>query len=162
MASAQQLIEQAETVVPTGTTVLAAGVFAVHDDHLANALGALSGSAVADELFDNAAAEGVGAAAGLHAAREAHAVKQGVSLRMLVVVTPNQISLYRLGATGETPGDELMSFDRTSCKVELGKFGAAEHLELSDGDKDIKLTGGIGMLSAYKEGNKRVVEELDR
>lgn len=123
MANAQQLIDHARSVTPAGEEVLAAGVFAVQDDHLANAVGALGGSAVADDLFDNAAAEGA-------------------------------------GATGETPGEELMSIHRASCQIHLEKFGAAEHLELHEDDKDMKLTGGIGLLSAYKDGNKRVIQEL--
>ena len=162
MANAQELIDHARSVTPAGEDVLAAGVFAVQDDHLANALGALGGSAVADDLFDNAAAEGVGAAAGVHAAREAHAAKQGVSLRMLLAVTPEHIRLYRLGATGEAPGEELISFTRANCEVHLDKFGASEHLDLSEGDKELKLTGGIGFLSAYKDGNKKVIAELGK
>jgi len=162
MASAQQLIDEAQRVAPAGEEVLAAGVFAVQDDHIANAVGALGGSAVADELLDNSVAEGLGAAAGVRAAREAHAGGEGVSLRMLLAVTGSAIRLYRLGATGETPGEELLSFDRSSCEVELGKFGAAEHIVLRQGDKEMKLTGGIGLLATYKDGNRRVVTELSR
>lgn len=160
MANAQQLIDHARSVTPEGEEVFAAGVFAVQDDHLANAVGALGGSAVADDLFDNAVAGGIGAAAGVHAARETHAANQGVSLRMLVAITRDHIRLYRLGVTGETPGEELMSFHRASCQVHLEKFGAAEHLELHEDDKQTKLTGGIGLLSAYKDANKRVIQEL--
>ena len=160
MPNAQELIDLAERVAPAGEEVLAAGVFAVQDDHIANALGALGGSAVADELLDNPVAEGAGAAAGIHAARAAHAASEVVSLRMLVAVTQSAIRLYRLGTTGETPGAELMAFDRASCEVELGKFGAAEHITLRAGDNAIALTGGIGLLATYKDGNKRVVAEL--
>ena len=160
MANAQQLIDIAQRVTPAGEQVLAAGVFAVQDDHLANALGSIGGSAAADELFDNAVAEGVGAAAGVHAAREAHAAAEGVSLRMLLAVTAGHIRLYRLGVAGETPGEELVSFDRQSCTVELHKFGASERIDLSQGEKSIKLTGGIGLLATYKDGNKKVVAAL--
>lgn len=162
MANAQQLTDHARSVTPAGEEVLAAGVFAVQDDYVATALAAIGGSAAAGELLDNSVAEGLGAAAGVRAAREAHAAGHGVSLRMLLAVTPSAIRLYRLGATGETPGDELLAFDRSSCDVSLGKFGAAEHLELREGDKEMKLTGGVGLLAAYKEGNKKVVEELSR
>ncbi len=160
MASAQQLIDHARSVTPAGEDVLAAGVFAVQDDYVATALAAIGGSAVADELFDNAVTDGVGAAAGVRAAREAHAAGQGVSLRMLLAVTPTHIRLYRLGATGENPGEELMAFTRDSCEVDLSKFGASEHLDLRQGDKEMKLTGGVGLLAAYKDGNKKVVAEL--
>lgn len=160
MANAQQLIDHARRVTPAGEEVLAAGVFAVQDDYVANALAALGGSAVADDLFDSPVAEGVGAAAGIRAAREAHAAGQGVSLRMLLAVTPDHIRLYRLGTTGETPGEELMSFTRANCEVQLDKFGASEHLDLREGDKEMKLTGGVGLLAAYKDGNKKVVKEL--
>jgi len=162
MANAQQLIDIAQRVTPAGEQVLAAGVIAVQDDHLANALGSIGGSAAADELFDNAVAEGVGAAAGIRAAREAHAAGQGVSLRMLLAVTADRIRLYRLGAAGEHPGEELIAFDRSSCEVDLSKFGASEHLDLRQGDKEIQLTGGIGLLATYKDGNKKVVQELSR
>lgn len=160
MPSAQQLIDEAQRVAPAGEEVLAAGVFAIQDDHIANTLGALGGSAVADELLDNSVAEGIGAAAGVRAARESHAAGEGVSLRMLLAVTGSAIRLYRLGASGETPGEELMAFDRSTCEVELGKFGAAEHIDLRQDDKEMKLTGGVGFLSAYKDGNKNVVAAL--
>lgn len=162
MANAQDLIERAETVVPPGTTVLAAGVFAVRDDHISNALAALGGSAVADALFDNAAAEGIGAAAGVRAAREANASRQGVSLRMLVVATPESILLFQLPAAGETPGEQLLTFTRSSTTVTISHFGASAHLDLLDGDKQLNLTGGVGLLAAYKDGNKKVLTELAR
>jgi len=162
MASAQQLIDHARSVTPAGEDVLAAGVFAVQDDYVATAFAAIGGSAVADELFDNAVTDGVGAAAGVRAAREAHAAGQGVSLRMLLAVTPTHIRLYRLGAMGENPGEELMAFTRDSCKVDLSKFGASEHLDLRQGDKEMKLTGGVGLLATYKDANKNVVQELSK
>ena len=161
MSSAQQLIDQARSVTPAGEDVLAAGVFAIRDDHIANAVGAIGGSAIADELIDNPLAEGAGAAAGIRAAREAHAAGEGVSLRMLVAVTDAHIRLFRLGATGETPGEELMCFNRSTCSVDVSKFGASEHIDLRDGDTEMNLTGGVGFLSAYKDGNKKVASELD-
>ena len=160
MASAQQLIDQAQSVTPAGEEVLAAGVFAIQDDFVANAIGAIGGSAIAGELIDNPLAEGAGAAAGIRAAREGHAATEGVSLRMLVAVTNSHIRLFRLSAMGETPGEELMNFDRSTCTIDLSKFGASEHIELGEGDKQMKLTGGIGLLSTYKDGNKKVVAEL--
>jgi len=162
MSNAQHLIDQARSVAPAGEEILAAGVFAIQDDYVATALAAIGGSAAAGELLDNSVAEGLGAAAGIRAAREAHAASEGVSLRMLLAVTDSAIHLYRLRATGETPGEELMSFNRSSCEVTLGKFGAAEHIDLRDGDKEMKLTGGLGLLSTYKDGNKLVVAELSR
>jgi hypothetical protein len=162
MANAQQLIDHARSVTPAEEHVLAAGVFAVQDDYVATALAAMGGSAVAGDILDNSVAEGVGAAAGVRAAREAHAAGQGVSLRMLLAVTPSHIRLYRLGATGEDPGEELVAFDRASCEVDLSKFGASEHLDLRQGDKEINLTGGVGLLATYKDGNKRVVQELSK
>ncbi len=160
MANAQQLIEYARSVTPADEDILAAGVFAVQDDYIATALAAIGGSAAAGELLDSSLSEGLGAAAGVHAAREAHAAGQGVSVRMLLAVTPTHIRLFRLGTTGETPGEELMAFDRSACQITLGKFGAAEHVELREGAKEMKLTGGIGLLATYKDGNKKVVEQL--
>lgn len=160
MANAQQLIEYARGVTPAGEDILAAGVFAVQDDFIATALAAIGGSAAVGELLDNSLAEGVGAAAGVRAARQAHAAGQGVSLRMLLAITPTHIRLFRLGATGETPGEELMVFDRSACQITLGKFGAAEHVELREGTKEMKLTGGVGLLATYKDGNKKVIEQL--
>lgn len=162
MPNAQHLIDRAQSVTPAGEEVLAAGVFAVQDDYVATALAAIGGSAVAGDIVDNSLAEGVGAAAGVRAAREAHASGQGVSLRMLLAVTADHIRLYRLGATGEDPGEELLSFRRDSCTVDLSKFGASEHIDLSEGDKEMKITGGIGLLAAYKDGNKKVVQELSK
>lgn len=146
--------------MPPGTTVLAAGVFAVQDDHIANALAALGGSAVADTLFDNPAAEGIGAAAGVRAAREANASRQGVSLRMLVVVTPESILLFELTAAGDTPGRQLLALTRSTTTVTISHFGASAHLDLLDGDKHLNLTGGVGLLATYKDGNKKVLTEL--
>lgn len=160
MTNAQELIELATTVVPDGTTVVAAGVFAVQDDHLANALAAIAGSAATDAVFDNAAADGIGAAAGIRAAREANAARQGVSLRMLVVVTPEAILLFRLPPVGETPGEQLVEFVRSTTTVTVSHFGANVHLDLVDGGKEMNLTGGVGLLATYKDGNKKVVTEL--
>jgi len=160
MSSAQQLIDQARSVTPAGEDVLAAGVFAIQDDFVANAIGSIGGSAIADELIDDSFAEGVGATAGIRAAREAHAAGEGVSLRMLVAVTDSHIRIFRLSAVGETPGEELMNFDRATCSVDVSKFGASEHIDLRDGDKEMKLTGGVGFLSAYRDGNKKVASAL--
>lgn len=160
MSGARQLIDQALSVTPAGEEVLAAGVFAVQDDYLGTALAAIGGSAAAGELVDNSLAEGIGAAAGIRAAREAHAASEGVSLRMLVAVTPTHIRLFRLDATGETPREELMHFDRSSCEVDVSKFGASEHIDLRQEGREMKLTGGVGFLSAYKDANKAVAREL--
>ena len=53
-----------------------------------------------------------------------------------------------------------MNFDRSTCSVDVSKFGASEHIDLRDGNKEMKLTGGVGFLSAYKDGNKEVASVL--
>jgi hypothetical protein len=97
----------------------------------------------------------------MHAARDLNAKSHGVTLRMLLVVTPRQIHVLDW-QTGSGPTRLLRSFDRGSTIVEVKKFGLSRRLHLQDrisGDS-LALTGSASALSAEAKGDKAVLSAL--
>jgi hypothetical protein len=151
------LTAKANSVLGASEPFVAVGIFGLQDNYLALAAGGSFGNAVAGGVIGGA----IGNAAGMQLGRELNAQAKGVSVRMLVAVTPTRIHVLDW-VTGSGPTRELRSFDRANTDVEVKKFGLSRHLHLHDrrtGD-ELKLTGSTSALSAEARGDKAVFAAL--
>ena len=155
------LITKASAIVGTEQRVIAAGIFGLKDDYVAVGLGTVAGASVTDVLLDNPLAGAVGGAAGMHATRSALAASQGLTVRMLVAVTPERIRLLDW-ETGSGPTRELVSFTRASTEVKISKFGLSRHVELHDpaSGRSLTLSGSTAPFASESKGDKAVLREL--
>ncbi len=157
MNDPEALRAKAAVVLGDTESILAAGIFGMQNNYLALTVGGVVGGAVGG----GGATGVVGNAAGMHAARDLNAKSQGVTLRMLIVVTPDHIHVLDW-QTGSGPTRLMRSFDRVNTAVEIKKFGLSRRLQLQDrisGDS-IALTGSASALSAEAKGDKAVLAAL--
>ena len=161
MNDSNDLIRKASAIVGTEQQVIAAGIFGLKDDYMAVGLGTIAGASVSDVVLDNPLAGAVGGAAGMHAARTALAASKGLTVRMMVAITPEHI-LVLDWVTGSGPTKELVSFNRSSTKVKISKFGLSRHIELHDSDsgKSLTLSGSTAPFASESKGDKAVLKEL--
>jgi hypothetical protein len=145
--------------------VLAAGIFGLQDNYGAITLGGIVGSTAADAAADvvgaagSPLATGIGAAAGIHGAREANAAAQGLTVRMLVAVT--EIEIVVMEWHDDAPGRTLATFDRATSHVTVTKFGASRRVTLATpAGQELHLTGSTGFLSSEAAADKTVLALL--
>lgn len=162
MENEAELVASAQQVLGDNQTVIAAGIFGLQDNYAAIMVGGLAAGAIADELPGGALTEGAAAGAAIHVTRQVVAESKGVTVRMLVAVTDQQIVLFALNSTGSTPQRELMRFNRATTECEISKFGASRHLKLTDkaAGQEIGLTGSAAFFSSYAEGAKAVLAAI--
>lgn len=156
-----ELIGKAKAVLGSEVVVLAAGIFGLKDDYLANGLATAGGAVAADTLLDNPIAGAVGGAATLHAARSSRASSKGLTVQMLLVVTSETV-LVLDWVLGSGPTTELMRFDRSRTEVSITKFGLSRHLTLDDPTtgRSLALTGSTAPFSSAAKGDKAVLSVL--
>ncbi len=156
-----ELIAKATAILGADQPVLAAGIFGLKDDYVAVGLGTAAGASLADVVLDNPIASGVGGAAGMHATRSAIAASQGLTVRMLVAITAEQIRVLDW-ATGSGPTKELLAFDRSSTDVKVTKFGLSRHVALHDSTtgQAVCLSGSTAPFASESKGDKAVLEVL--
>ena len=161
MHDPNDLIGKASAIVGDGQQIVAAGIFGLKDDYVAVGLGTVAGASVGDVLLDSSLAGAVGGAAGMHATRSALAASRGLTVRMLVAVTPEHIRVLDWD-TGSGPTKELVSFHRSSTEVKVSKFGLSRHLELHDSDsgRSLTLSGSTAPFASESMGDKAVLKEL--
>ncbi|MBF6558282.1 MAG: hypothetical protein IVW52_19450 [Acidimicrobiales bacterium] len=161
MNDPSELIGKASAIVGTEQPVIAAGIFGLKDDYLAVGLGTAAGASLGDAILDNPLASGVGGAAAMHATRSALAASNGLTVRMLVAVTPELIRVLDW-ETGSGPTTELLSFDRSSTDVKINKFGLSRHVELHDSatGQSLALSGSTAPFVSESKGDKAVLKEL--
>ena len=160
MNAEQELLSKAEAVLGDREEILAAGIFG-HQDSAATAMAAMAGAAAGGAVLDNPVTAGVGAAASVHATRAALAASNGVTVRMLVAVTPSRIHLLDW-TTGSGPTKELVSFDRSSTDVRVARFGLSRRVSLQDtrSERSIGLTGTTAFFSSEAKGDRAVLRTL--
>ncbi len=157
MNDPEALRAKAALVLGGAETILAAGIFGMQDNYLALTAGGVVGGTVGG----SGATGVIGNVAGMHVARDLNAQSHGVTLRMLLAVTPTQIHILDW-QTGSGPTRLLRSFERSSTTVEVKKFGLSRRLHLQDrisGDS-LALTGSASALSAEAKGDKAVLAAL--
>lgn len=163
MVHEADLVQKAQQALGDDHHVLAAGVFGLQDNYGAIMVGGLAGGAIAQELPGGSVTDAATAAASVYVTRQVMADAKGVSVRMLVAVTDAAIVLFALDSVGTTPHREVMRFGRATTTCKESKFGASRHLTLNDSatGQEIGLTGSAAFFSAYAEGDKAVLAELD-
>jgi hypothetical protein len=161
MNDTNDLIGKATIIIGTEQPIIAAGIFGLKDDCAAVGLGTAAGASLGDAIADNPLASAVGGVAAMHATRSALAASQGLTVRMLVVVTPERILLLDW-ETGSGPTKELLSFDRSSTVVKITKFGLSRHVELRDSatGQSLALSGSTAPFASESKGDKAVLKEL--
>lgn len=158
----QEVLRQAVRGVDPGTAdaAIALGVFGLQDNYAGIAAAGLVTGAAAEEIVPDGGPvlDGVAAAAGVHAAREVNAQRKGVTVQMLLAVTPDRIVLfdYVQGAVSRT----IHSFDRMNAQVDVQRFGLSRRVQLRDADFEIGLTGSTAIYSSAAAGDKLVLEQL--
>ena len=135
---------------------------AAPDNYAAVTAGGMAGSVIADAAAPEAGAlaDGVGAAAGIHAAREANAASQGLAVRMALAVTAD--GYHVLDWTGGACTKEFVRFARATAQVTITKFGLSRTVRLTDhaAGTDMSLTGSTSFLSGEAAGDKIVLALL--
>ncbi len=152
---------KATAVLGPDEPLLAAGIFALQDGYLALAAGATIGSEVTSLAGGGALLGGVGAAAGMHVARDARAASQGLTERMLVAVSAEHIHILDW-VTGSGPTRVLRTYVRASTDITMKRFGLSRHVTLHDraSDHSLKLSGTTARISAEAGGDKAVLAVL--
>jgi len=155
------LTATAQDLIGTDEQVTAAGVFGLQDNYAAiTAAGAVESVAMPNSA--GPALEGVGAAVGVEAARQANAAAKGVTVRMLVAVTDASIHVFAMSPLGGQVERQLMTFPRATTDVEVKKFGLSRHLNLTEqgSGQELHLTGSTAPFSPEAKGDKAVLAAL--
>jgi hypothetical protein len=155
------LRQAVRTVDPaTADAAVALGVFGLEDNYVGITAGAVVAGAAADAVVPDGGpvVDGVAAVAGMHVAREVNAQRQGVTVQMLVTVTPDRVVLFDY--QGGTVTRTVHAFDRATMTVEVKRFGLSRRVHLQDGEFEIGLTGSTAFYSSASAGDKHVLAEL--
>ena len=158
----QELKQEAAQIIGTGEEILVAGIFGLQDDYAKIAIaGVVSGAAAAALDVGGPLAHGALAGATLHAERSVAAADKGVTVRMLVAVTPTTIHVLDRTELGKTTR-ELMRFDRATTTVQVTRFGLSRQLNLADdaADQRLGLTGSTAFFSPEAAGDKLILHLL--
>ncbi|MCD9624509.1 hypothetical protein [Rhabdothermincola salaria] len=123
---------------PGDDEVLAAGVFGLQDLMWAQVGGGTVG-ALGGDLVAGTAGMAVGAALGGYAAKLAACKAEGITLQLLVAVTPSTIHVLNRDPDGELE-PVVASFPRSSTEVQITKFGLSRLVRLHDRDSDVAMT----------------------
>lgn len=163
MSHPEQLIAAAQQYLGDAQTVLGAGVFGLQDDYAAiTVAGAATGLALDAMDSNDPVASALTAGLTVHATRDAVARSKGLSVRMLVAVTDEQIHIMDYPESGH-PSVEYMVFERNTAVVQITKFGASRHLNLAEPStgQQLGLTGSTAFFSSVAAGDKMVLHLLD-
>lgn len=159
--SEEDLIAEAVGILGDSEPVLAAGHFGLANLVVAQMAG-LSGAGMATSLLDaSPITDGVIGGLGAFAATKAAAEAQGVTMKLLVAVTADNIHVLNRD-TGGRLTSQVTSFPRAEVDIEISKMGLSRFLELTDrttGNK-IKLHGSVSRISAQSKGDKVVLDLL--
>ncbi|MEV7694823.1 hypothetical protein AB0N73_15960 [Microbacterium sp. NPDC089189] len=154
----KELIAEAATLLGDGEDVLAAGHFGLADLARAQVLGGTVG-AVADPAADPLA-QAVAAGAGGFTAVRLAAEEAGVTVKLVVVVTPTRIHVLNRDTDGRL-ATRVASFERDTVDIRVEKLGASRYLTLTDeAGEELRLHGSVGFLSAQAPGDKAVLDLL--
>ena len=157
-----ELIKDAAEVIGGDEEILAAAIFGLQDDYGKIFVAGVATAATTDALgVDGSMAHAAAAGATVHEARRLNAEDKGVTVRMLVAVTPSSIHVLDRTELGKT-SRELMKFERKTTTVQITKFGLSRKLNLADeaDDKRIDLTGSTAVFSPEAAGDKLVLHLL--
>ncbi len=164
MTKPAEMIATASAALGGNEEVLAAGIFGLQDNYAALAVAGVATGVAMDlaAVPENPAADALKAAVTAHVTRTIIAESKGMSVRMLVAVTPHQIHVWKWSLAGI--GDKITDFNRELTVIQITKFGLSRHLNLLDSTKTnpLQLTGTTAFFSSESAGDKSVLELLSR
>jgi len=158
--SEADLIAEARAILGTDEEILGAGYFGLANLREAQVIGgtagALATTAAADDLTP-----GIGTLAGSMLAVKASAEEQGVTVKLLVAVTPDTIHVLNQDTGGRLRA-EVASFRRDHVTIHIAKVGLSRILTLTDPATGaaIELHGAVSWLAAQSTGDKVVLQLL--
>ncbi len=141
-----------------GETIEAAGIFGLQDLIWAQIAGGTAGAAVGGP---DAHTEGVGAAAGGRLAKDEAARALGLTVQLLVVVTPDHIVVANWEAGGRA-GREVMRLGRGAAKVEVERMGLARIVTLGDPEsgREMRLSATVAPFRPQSGPDRHVLSVL--
>ncbi len=164
MTKPAEMIATASAALGGNEEVLAAGIFGLQDNYAAITVAGVATGVAMDSVAvpDNPAADALKAAVTVHVTRTIIAESKGLSVRMLVAVTPHQIHVWKWSHEGI--GDKITDFNRELTVIQITKFGLSRHLNLLDSTRTnpLQLTGTTAFFSSESAGDKSVLDLLSR
>ena len=158
-SSEADLIAEARSILGADEEILGAGYFG-----LANLRDAMVAGGTAGGLAVTIGSDlnpGIGTLAGSLLAVRASAEEQGVTVKLLVAITPDTIHVLNQDTDGRLR-TEVVSFRRDHVTVDIQKVGLSRRLTLTDPDSgvSIELHGSVSWLAAQSTGDKVVLALL--
>ncbi len=155
------LVSRAQALLGSDQLILSAEIFGLKDTFATEAFASLAGAQTGTLLVTRPESSPSGKAVAVHATRHAAAERRGLSLRMLVVVTPAEIHILDWSADSG-PTRILMSFDRATTEVAVHRLGLHRRVTLHDRTtgRVIPLIGTRGRRGAAAHGGRSVLAAL--
>lgn len=160
--SEEDIVAEARGSLGDQTDIVAAGYFGLANLVVAQIAGGTAGGLAGDTAGGGAAlGAAVGVGLGGLAAVKASAEAQGVTMKMIVAITPDEIHLLNRETGGRLRSD-VTSFRRDSVDIHIAKFGLSRILTLTDrvSGHSVELHGTVSWLSSQAKGDKVVLDLL--
>ncbi|CAH0239399.1 hypothetical protein [Microbacterium sp. Bi128] len=160
--SEEDIAAEARGILGEQTDIIAAGHFGLANLIAAQVAGGTVGSIAGGALNVDAALDaGIGVGLGGLAAVKASAEAQGVTMKMIVAITPDEIHLLNRETGGRLRSD-VIAFRRNSVDIHIAKFGLSRILTLTDrgSGHSVELHGTVSWLSSQAKGDKVVLDLL--
>ncbi|GAA1949839.1 hypothetical protein [Microbacterium aquimaris] len=159
--SEAEIIAEARQILGNQEEVIAAGHFGLANLIIAQIAGGTAGGVAADSVWDSGTSSALGVGLGGLAAVKASAEAQGVTMKMIVAITPEQIHLLNRD-TGGRLDSEVATFRRDAVDIHIANIGLSRILTLTDRPTGhaVELHGSVSWLSAQAKGDKVVLDLL--
>ncbi|MGZ0713145.1 hypothetical protein ACWPKO_32900 (plasmid) [Coraliomargarita sp. W4R53] len=160
--SEADIVKEAKSILGDQADIIAAGHFGLANLVLAQTAGVTAGSVVGGAIGGNSAINSaIGVGLGGLAATKASAEAQGVTMQMIVAITPDEIQLLNRDTGGRLRSDVAI-FRRDAVDINIGSFGLSRLLTLTDlvTGHCVELHGSVSWLSSQAKGDKVVLDLL--
>ncbi len=156
------IMAEARAILGDQADVVAAGHFGLANLLIAQVAGGtaagLAGGAIpGDDALNTALGVGLGGLAATKASAEA----QGVTMKMILAITPTEIHLLNRDTDGRLRS-EVATFQRDAADIAITKLGLSRILTLTDRatGHSVELHGSVSWLSSQAKGDKVVLDLL--
>lgn len=158
----EELIANALRTLGDEEEVLAAGMFGCQDLVAPEIAGQTSGALLGDATH-NPGGSAIGVLVGGLAAKKAAAEEKGITLKLVVAVTPTKIHILNWGEGTPEERHDIV-FDRAHTEVKIKKWGLSRIIKLHDPDSGagFNLQGSAGRLFSQSGPDKHVIEVLSQ
>tara|TARA_B100000378_G_scaffold176005_2_gene141990 strand:- start:65 stop:583 length:519 start_codon:yes stop_codon:yes gene_type:complete len=160
--SEAEIVAEARQILGEQEEVIAAGHFGLANLIIAQIAGGTAGGLAVETVegsngFGSALGVGLGGLAAVKASAEA----QGVTMKMIVAITPEQIHVLNRD-TGGRLDSSVASFRRDAVDIHIANIGLSRILTLTDRPTGhaVELHGSVSWLSAQAKGDKVVLDLL--